>query len=159
MVRIRDYREADTDEIIDLVLYCQNWGDRAEKTVDDQPELKNIRAAFIESGGGFWVAEEDGRVVGSIGLICRGETGIMKKFFLYDEYRGRPERFGRQLYGRLLERARARGLRTLVLDTPGDTERAHRFYEKAGFRKVEKAELPVQYDPPYPDCDFFRLDL
>ena len=37
--------------------------------------------------------------------------------------------------------------------------RAHLFYEKAGFKKIEKEELPIEYDYPYDDSDFFCLTL
>lgn len=46
-----------------------------------------------------------------------------------------------------------------MLDTPHNTVRAHRFYEKAGFRKVSENELSVRFSHPYADCDFFLLEL
>ena len=30
---------------------------------------------------------------------------------------------------------------------------------KAGFKKIEKEELPIEYDYPYDDSDFFCLTL
>lgn len=42
---------------------------------------------------------------------------------------------------------------------PKNTDRAHLFYEKAGFKKIEKEELPIEYDYPYDDSDFFCLTL
>ena len=47
----------------------------------------------------------------------------------------------------------------IILDTPKNTDRAHLFYEKAGFKKIEKEELPIEYDYPYDDSDFFCLTL
>lgn len=55
--------------------------------------------------------------------------------------------------------AKENGIHTLMLDTPHNTVRAHRFYEKAGFRKVSENELPVRFSHPYADCDFFLLEL
>lgn len=49
--------------------------------------------------------------------------------------------------------------RQIILDTPKNTDRAHLFYEKAGFKKIEKEELPIEYDYPYDDSDFFCLTL
>ncbi|HBV51001.1 MAG TPA: hypothetical protein DEF06_01825 [Clostridiales bacterium] len=43
------------------------------------------------------------------------------------------------------------GNSALILDTPKNTEQAHKFYEKAGFQKVEEARFPVRYDHPYDD--------
>ena len=49
--------------------------------------------------------------------------------------------------------------KTILLDTPHNTERAHKFYHKAGFRQVKETELPIKFSHPYKDCDFFLLEL
>nr|WP_296075384.1 hypothetical protein [uncultured Ruminococcus sp.] len=46
-----------------------------------------------------------------------------------------------------------------MLDTPYNTTRAHKFYEKAGFKKVTEDELPIKFSHSYKDCDFFILNL
>ena len=83
----------------------------------------------------------------------------LKKFFVYEPYRGKPHNLGQQLYGVFLEFAKLHGFSRIILDTPKNTDRAHLFYEKAGFRRIEKEELPVEYDYPYDDSHFFYLDL
>lgn len=159
-IEIKEYAEDDREEIIELVLYCQNDGSRPLVGVEDQPELLCIRAAYFASGGCFWVAKVEGRVVGCIGLMnLGGGLGVLKKFFVREAYRGKPNYLGRRLYGELLRFAREHQFMELILDTPKNTERAHRFYDKAGFVKIDEGELPVQYDHPYEDCDFFRLSL
>ncbi|MCD7780624.1 MAG: hypothetical protein LUH05_08135 [Candidatus Gastranaerophilales bacterium] len=47
------------------------------------------------------------------------------------------------------------------MDTPKNTKRAHKFYEYAGFKKVEYKNYPVKYNLPYPveNCDFFIKNL
>lgn len=159
MIRISEYKEEDCEEVIALVLGCQNDGTR-EIRLEDQPDLLRIREAYMAGGGGFWVARDNGRVVGTIALMNKGDgVGILKKFFVDEPYRSYPFHLGLQLYAVLLRFARERHFRRLVLDTPRNTERAHAFYRKAGFRQVEKEELGVEYDYPYADSDFFCLDL
>lgn len=160
MVEIKQYSDADRDEIIALVLHCQNDGTRPLVSVDNQPELLCIKEKYMDGGGNFWVAKEEGKVAGSIGLMNVGNgLGILKKFFVYELYRGKPHNLGRQLYATLLDFAQRNGFQQIILDTPKNTDRAHKFYEKAGFRKIEKEELPVAYDYPYEDSDFFCLKL
>ena len=84
---------------------------------------------------------------------------VLKKFFVYEPYRGAPCHLGRQLYGTLLDYARTHGVKQLILDTPKNTDRAHKFYERAGFTKIERADVPVVYDFPYEDSYFFRLEI
>lgn len=160
MIEIRTYTEADRDEIIDLVLHCQNDGTRPYVTVDDQPELLHIREKYMDGGGNFWVAAENGKVAGSIGLMMCGDgIGILKKFFVYEPYRSAPHHLGMRLYEELLNYAKTHAVKKLILDTPKNTDRAHSFYEKSGFLKITREELPVSYDYPYEDSDFFILDL
>lgn len=159
-MEIQTYTEADREEIIALVLHCQNNGTRPLVSIEDQPELLHIKEKYLDGGGNFWVAKEHGKVAGSIGLMmCGHNLAILKKFFVYEPYRGKPYHLGRQLYDTLLTFAKEKGVRKMILDTPKNTDRAHKFYEKAGFQKITKHELPVDYDYPYEDSDFFILNL
>lgn len=160
MIEINLYEDIDRDEIIKLVLHCQNDGTRPIVGVEDQPELLCIKEKYFTSGGCFWVAKDNGKVIGSIGLMNYGNgIGVMKKFFVYEEYRGMPYHLGQKLYAELLSFAKKNNFIKLILDTPKNTDRAHKFYNKAGFTKVNKEDLPVQFDYPYKDCDFFLLNL
>lgn len=160
MIGIKKYSPADKDEIIALVLHCQNDGTRPLVTVDNQPELLSIKEKYIDNGGNFWVAKEYEKVVGSIGLMNYGNgLGILKKFFVYEAYRGIPHYLGRQLFSVFMDFAQKHHFKKIILDTPKNTDRAHKFYKKAGFKKIEKEELPITYDCPYDDCDFFCLEL
>lgn len=157
-MEIQTYIEADREEIIALVLHCQNDGTRPLVSVDDQPELLHIREKYLGNGGNFWVAKEQGKVAGSIGLMMYSSgLAILKKFFVYEPYRGKPHHLGRQLYETLLSFAKENGVKKIILDTPRNTDRAHQFYEKAGFHKISKDQLPVDYDYPYEDSDFFSI--
>lgn len=157
-MEIQTYIEADRDEIIALVLHCQNDGTRPLVSIDDQPELLHIQEKYLDNGGNFWVAKEQGKVAGSIGLMmCGNGLAILKKFFVYESYRGEPYHLGRKLYGILLDFAKKNGVKRIILDTPKNTDRAHKFYEKAGFEKITKEDLPIDYDYPYEDSDFFSL--
>lgn len=86
------------------------------------------------------------------------EIAVLKKFFVYEDYQSKPYHIGRKLYDELLDFSKEKGYTTSLLDRPSNTERAHRFYEKAGFQKVLE-ELPIQFSHPYKDCDFFLLKL
>ena len=134
MIEIEKYSERDKDEIIAIVLHCQNDGTRPLVSVEDQPELLCIREKYIDNGGCFWGAKENGKVVGTIGLMNKGNgLCILKKFFVYKPYRGNPHHLGQQLYTVFLDFAKVHGFSKIILDTPKNTDRAHSFYEKSGF--------------------------
>ena len=142
------------------MLYFQNDGSRPLVSVDDQPDLLHIVSSYIRTGGNFWIAIDNGQLAGSIGIMpYNNDIAILKKFFVYEKYQGEPVHLGQRLYSSFLNFAKEKGLHTILLDTPFNTIRAHKFYEKAGFRKVADIDLPVTFSHPYKECDFFLLHL
>ena len=159
-MNIQSYSKEDCEEVIALVLSCQNDGTRPLVSIDNQPELLHIKEKYIDKGGNFWVAKDQGMVVGCIGLqMYDNGIAILKKFFVNEHYRSNPHHLGGKLYGTLLEYAKSHGVETIILDTPKNTDRAHKFYEKAEFKKIKEEELPIKYNPPYEDSDYFLLSL
>lgn len=160
MIDICTYQDADREEIIQLVLHCQNDGTRPIVGVENQPDLLCIHEKYFLPGGYFWVAKDKNKVVGSVGLMnCGAGIGVLKKFFVYEDYRGEPHHLGQKLCACLFAFAEKNHFNQIVLDTPKNTERGHKFYKKAGFKQIEKEALPVQYDYTYEDSDFFLLRL
>ena len=160
MISILQFEERYTQDIVDLVLHFQNDGTRPIVTAEDQPDMLNIREEYIQRGGNFWTATENGRLAGTIGIMPYGEDiAVLKKFFVYEKYQGAPVHLGQKLYDVFLDFAKKKGYKTILLDTPYNTVRAHRFYEKAGFKKIKESELPVNFSHPYKECDFFILEL
>ncbi len=160
MIVIRTFQPGDRDAVISLVLHCQNDGTRPLVSVEDQPELLRIPELYLDRGGHFWVAMDDDALAGCVGLFpAEGSLGILKKFFVYEAYRGAPHHLGQRLYRTLADYARSHGFTALLLDTPKNTDRAHRFYRRAGFRLLPPEEVPLRYDHPYAESDFFYLPL
>jgi putative acetyltransferase len=96
---------------------------------------------FTASGGAFYVAVEDGRILGTAGLRLTGPArGEIRKLFLLLEARGRG--VGGALFGAVLDAARTRGVQRLTLTTRVRYDRAIRMYEKAGFRLAGTARKP-----------------
>ena len=84
--------------------------------------------------------------------MCR-----LKKFFVKKAFRS--QKIGLTLYGELLRYAVGKGVRSIILDTPSVAHASHRFYEKAGFRRIGPAELPVPYHYPDRDSLLYLLKL
>ncbi len=148
MPEIRTYKKGDGEEVVRLVLTCQNDGTRPLLTTADQPDLLTIKESYQDGGGNFWVAVLDGNIIGSIGLMKKEQgIGILKKFFVYDAYRGKPYHVGQKLFQTLLTFAKKEGFTELILDTPKNTERAP-FTKGRGLKKFRLRPCLFPMRPP-----------
>lgn len=154
---IKNYDEKYKKNIIDLILNIQNNEANINLSIEEQPDLLDIEKYYQIKGGQFWIAvNEKDRVIGTIAYMSReNDYGILKKFFVDKNYRCKG--IGFKLYKNLLEFANEKNCKGLILDTPSVAVNSHRFYEKMGFRKINKEELPINYD--YPDRNSYLYML
>jgi N-acetylglutamate synthase-like GNAT family acetyltransferase len=158
---IQIYGDKYKQEVIDLILYVQNIEYGVGIGIEDQPDILDINKNYIDDGGGFWIAlNKHGKVVGSIGLQKKGDKiAVLKKFFVYREYRGKEHSVGISLYNFLLSFAKENGISKIILDTPSVATRSHSFYKKVGFIEITKKDLPIQYDYPDRNSLLFLLEI
>ncbi|MCJ9429868.1 GNAT family N-acetyltransferase [Kordiimonas marina] len=157
---IRAYAAADKDAVRDVILPIQREEFGVDITYEDQPDLADVPGFYGKGNGGFWVADMDGDVVGTIALIDIGDgQGALRKMFVKAEYRGRTHGIAQHLLEGLIAHARARGMKTILLGTVESYHAAHRFYEKNGFERIEAEGLPASFPRMAVDTRFYRLAL
>jgi amino-acid N-acetyltransferase len=83
----------------------------------------------------FLVAEEDGRIVGAIGLELYGEYGLLRSAVVAEGRRDTG--LGTDLVESLLRRAESRGAREIYLLTTT----AERFFPRFGFAQVSRGDV------------------
>ena len=155
---IETYSGKYNDEIISLILSIQNNEAKIGLSLEEQPDLLDISRSYQQSGGEFWIALSDNKVIGTIGLIVKeNHCAILKKFFVKKAFRS--QKVGLSLYNELLKYAVCKNIHHIILDTPAVARTSHIFYEKAGFRKISAAELPVEYSYPERDSILYMLNL
>ena len=158
MIRIETYSGKYDDQIVELVLGIQNGESALGLTLEEQPELRDIGGSFRQKGGEFWIALDGEKVVGTLGLIPRENAcAVMKKFFVAEAYRSKKT--GLALYTELIDFARKTGIKRIILDTPAIAHASHRFYDRAGFRRISYAELPIEYTYPDRGSWLYMLEL
>lgn len=152
------YSEKYHEETVALILNIQNNEAKIGLSLEEQPDLLHIDASYREKGGAFWLALEKGEVIGTLGLMRKEQQcAVMKKFFVKKEFRS--QKVGAALYKELLAFAKETGIRHILLDTPSVAHASHRFYEKAGFRRIAAAQLPIPYTYPDRDSLLYLLEL
>ena len=99
----------------------------------------------IYSGRGrFWVAIEEGRVIGTVAVKDMGNgRAKLKRMFVLDEHQGTG--VGQALLDHALTFTRENGYKEVILNTHKLMKRAHRFYEKNGFERIGDDSYKYQY--------------
>jgi GNAT superfamily N-acetyltransferase len=93
--------------------------------------------SFDDSTACLWIAEIDGKTIGSIGIVPDSKSEAQLRWFLvHPDHRGRG--LGRELLNKALQFSRNRGFKSVFLWTVSDLKIAAHLYQWAGFRKTEE---------------------
>jgi putative acetyltransferase len=116
-------------------------------------ELAGLPGKYARPGGVVLIAREGAQAAGAIAYRMF-EPGVceMKRLYVRPAFRGRN--LGRELANELIEDARERGYRTMLLDTLVSMQSARALYRDLGFRPVEP-----YYDNPLPGVMYMALEL
>ncbi len=157
-MEIKQYSDEYKEEVIGLILDIQNNEAKVGIPLAEQPDLLDICTSYIGNGGNFWIAVDNNHVVGTIGLMkINPDWCVLKKFFVRRDFRSR--KVGLALYERLLAYAETNAIKHIILDTPSVATKSHAFYERAGFVRIDKSDLPIAYEYPDRQSVLYRLDL
>ncbi|MEI6642943.1 MAG: GNAT family N-acetyltransferase [Novosphingobium sp.] len=159
-ITYRPYAKSDEDAVITHILGIQQGEFAVPVTPEEQPDLRAVAEVYQSGAGGFWVAEKDGRIVGTIGLIGFGkDQGALRKMFVAAEARGREHGVAARLLAILVDHARANGITAVTLGTIERLHAARRFYDKNGFALIDPDALPTGFPRMAVDTHFYRLQL
>jgi putative acetyltransferase len=135
----RPIEEKDNKEIAEVIRNVfREFNIHTPGTVYFDPTTDNLYGLFREPGSEYWIAEEDGVIIGGCGVYPT--TGLpegcaeLVKFYLSASQRGRGT--GRLLMEKTFDSARNFGYKMLYLESLPELNRAISLYEKAGFKFV-----------------------
>ncbi|SES08223.1 N-acetylglutamate synthase, GNAT family [Rhizobium sp. NFR03] len=156
-VTIRPARAGDEAGIVDLIVPIQSGEFGFSITAADQPDLADIDGFYRQGAGAFWVAEDDGRIVGTIALKDFGDgQGALRKMFVAVSHRGAIYGIAQRLLDTLFAHAKVNGLSVVLLGTTDRFLAAHRFYEKNAFSAINASDLPPAFPRMALDTRFYR---
>jgi GNAT superfamily N-acetyltransferase len=153
MVGIIRYREEYASAIKEFVLSVLGgefgWWDT------NRPDLDDIGGFYQGKNSEFWIALENGRVVGTIAIKDYGKgRAYLKRMYVAKELRGTG--LAKRMLDTALNYARGKGFGEVFLATVDKMAAAKKFYSKNGFERI--SELPGDM-PDFGDDVFYRLAL
>ncbi|RAM66855.1 GNAT family acetyltransferase [Herbaspirillum rubrisubalbicans] len=159
MIEILAFAPQHAQGVVDLILPIQQQEFDIPITLEGQPDLKDIAGFYQKGLGNFWVALDAGKVVGSISLLDIGNQQVaLRKMFVAASHRGKEHGTAVRLLEGALAWAREQGVHQVFLGTTAKFLAAHRFYEKNGFRLIDKSDLPAAFPVMVVDTRFYALD-
>ena len=141
MVTFIEYNEKYKEKIFNFIYNTMQKELNIEKSLLDKItiDLKNINKNYISKNGQMWLAVDNTNdtVIGTISII-ENEKGIgeLKRFYVEREYR--DKKIGYALYTIAEEYSIYKNFNALYLASGAELKKAHEFYEKNGWIKVNK---------------------
>jgi GNAT superfamily N-acetyltransferase len=132
---LRAGRDDDAAGFIALIGGC--WAEYPGCVMDldgEVPELRALGSYYAKQGGALWAAEADGAIVGMAGTRPLG-AGAWEICKMYVTRAHRGTGLAQALLAAAEGHAAGRGASVMKLWSDTRFERAHRFYEKHGYRR------------------------
>jgi amino-acid N-acetyltransferase len=99
----------------------------------------NLPTSDLPSGlSGFTLAMDVEQIVGSAGMELMGKIGLLRSVAVAETHRN--QKLGQQLFEAAMEYARKKQVQDVFLIT----ETADLYFEKKGFRRVDREAVPVE---------------
>jgi len=139
---LRDPRPGDMGLVVhqQTAIYSREYGWNSEfEALVSEVVAKYLRE-FDPTGERCWIAEKDGKVVGSVFVIRHDET-TAKLRMLYVDASARGLGIGNRLVEECLRFARDIGYKKMILWTTSNLVDARRLYQRAGFELVEEEPI------------------
>ena len=154
---VRKYSDDLQEALIEMILEIQRKEFQIPITREDQPDLAAIPRFYQQGNGNFWVAECDDQVVGSVGLLDIGNQQVaLRKMFVKAGFRGGEHGTAQRLLQTTTAWAEQKGITDIFLGTTDNFLAAHRFYEKNGFARIAKEDLPAAFPVMQVDTVFYH---
>lgn len=159
-IKFSTYHPKYQAQVIELILQIQQDEFGLPITLDDQPDLLIIPAKYQQGNGNFWLALDGDKVIGTIAAIDIGNSQLaLRKMFVDVNYRGDSLGVAKNLMFNLINWSKLKNVQAVYLGTVDRFKAAHRFYQKNGFIRIGKFDLPADFPIMAGDNIFYQLSL
>ncbi|MGB8001701.1 MAG: GNAT family N-acetyltransferase [Anaerobacillus sp.] len=157
---IEEFSEDYQQQVSELILHIQQNEYSIAITKEDQPDLFTIPEFYQVGEGNFWLAKLDNEVIGTISLLDIGHNQVaLRKMFVKKSYRGSKFQVAKSLLNKAFDWAHDHAIQTIYLGTTPQFLAAQRFYQKNGFKEVDRRELPGEFPIVKVDKVFYKFKI
>jgi len=108
----------------------------------------------------YWVAFKGNEIVGTVGILkIEKQRSVLKNMFVKKNYRGKEFNTSHLLLQKAFEWCNSENITSIYLGTMKQFIGAHKFYEKNGFQRIIKNELPTSFIHNPIDSVFYKLTI
>jgi N-acetylglutamate synthase-like GNAT family acetyltransferase len=94
----------------------------------------------------YWVAFNKTKIIGTVGVVCfDNNLSILKSMFVKKEYRGKNMGISSLLLHTVFDWCKTENIEHIYLGTMNQFKAAHSFYERNGFKQINKNKLPLNF--------------
>ena len=148
----KEIKELFTEYTNTLIEGDNTFKDYLEVQNYDQ-EVEHLEEKYGLPNGRLYIAFYDDKVAGCIALkMIDKENCEMKRLYVRNEFRGKH--IGANLVNRIIDDARLRGYKHILLDTLTFLKSAIKMYKAIGFYEIDKYN-----NSPMDDAIYLKLDL
>lgn len=140
-IKIRPIAPGDNQSLARIIRdSLAEFGANKPGTVYYDPTTDHLYELFREPRSGYFVAEQDGRLLGGAGIFptagLPADTCELVKMYLVPAARGKG--LGRQLVDYSMEQARSAGFSQVYLETMPELKQALAMYARLGFEYIDQ---------------------
>ena len=156
MIEIGPFAPQHAQGVVDVILPIQRLEFEIPISLEAQLDLQDIPGFYQKGLGNFWVALDEGSVVGTVALVDIGQSQVaLRKMFVSAAYLGAEHGVAKRLLDTLLQWCLERGVKEIFLGTTSKFLAAHRFYEKNAFTEIDRSQLPASFPLMVVDTKFY----
>jgi putative acetyltransferase len=138
-VHIRDYTLTDAEPVLALITSVLTEYGFSPDIGGLHGDLELVGQRYAQDRAGFWVAERDGALLGTVAMRPKDAvTCELKRLYVNPSARGQG--IGQLLYMHAEKFARSAGYEKMWLDSSRRFTQARRLYERNGFVLVEELD-------------------
>jgi len=137
---LRTFCEKDAAGAKQLILSILAHEYPFDKSAYSDSDLEKIGEVYQGERNSFFVIEEDGVIVGTVGVKEDSkDSALLRRLFVDSRYRKRG--YGTALLKKALEFCRSKSYKTILFNGTGRMIDAMNLCKKIGFREVEQLEI------------------